>query len=269
MSAMMMEIKALTNRWFIHSKRRPVVVLAGLFQPFIWLVLFATVFKNSPMRDQLGSGSYLAFITPGALVFTAFSGALNGGVPILFDRELGFLDRLLVAPLRSRFSIIWASGIHIFFMTLLQCGVIVLITAIMGVKFQGGVGGVLTVLAVLGLITLLFTTLSLMLAFILRYHFELLSIILIVSLPLVFISTAFAPVAYMPTWLTYFVTLNPITHAVEPLRAVYQNADWSLTAGIFDSPFGPLSIATCLVVLAALNLLTGLGARKIVQRRLG
>lgn len=268
MKANILEIQALAGRWFIHSKRRPMVVLAGLFQPFIWLILFGTVFKNSPMRELVGASSYLGFITPGALVFTAFSGALNGGVPILFDRELGFLDRLLVAPLKSRFSIIWATGLHIFVMTLLQCGIIVLLTTIMGVRFSGGFSGFLIVLLVLGLTTWLFTTLSLILAFVLRYHFELLSIILIVSLPLVFISTAFAPVDYMPTWITYFVSMNPITHAVEPLRAVYQNPDWTLNATIFQSAFGGLSVATCLVVLLGLNLLIAFGARKVIQKRL-
>lgn len=268
MKATFLEIQALTSRWFIHSKRRPMVVLAGLFQPFIWLILFATVFKNSPMREQLGSASYLAFITPGALIFTAFSGALNGGVPILFDRELGFLDRLLVAPLRSRFSIIWATGLHIFVMTLFQCGVIVLLTASMGVRFNGGPSGMLLVLLVLGLVTLLFTTLSLILAFVLRYHFELLSIILIISLPLVFISTAFAPVTYMPKWIIYLVSLNPITLAVEPLRAVYQQSEWTFGAAIFSSAWGQLNIGICLLALVGLNFLAALGARKIIRRRL-
>lgn len=268
MSGILLEVQALAGRWFIHSKRRPMVVLAGLFQPFIWLVLFATVFKNSPMRAQLGSDSYLAFITPGALVFTAFSGALNGGVPILFDRELGFLDRLLVAPLHSRFSIIWATGLHIFVMSLLQCGVIVLLTSLMGVEFQGGITGVFLVLLVLGLVTLLFTTFSLILAFILRYHFELLSIILIISLPLVFISTAFAPVAYMPKWLTYLVSVNPITLAVEPLRAVYQQATWQFSGPIFSSAFGAFSMQTCLIILVILNFMAALAARKIIRRRL-
>lgn len=268
MKAQLLEIQALAGRWFIHSKRRPMVVMAGLFQPVIWLVLFATVFKNSPMREQLGSSSYLGFITPGALVFTAFSGALNGGVPILFDRELGFLDRLLVAPLRSRFSIIWATGLHIFVMTLLQCAVIVVLTAVMGVRFQGGFSGVLLVLLVLGLITWLFTTFSLILAFVLKYHFQLLSIILIISLPLVFISTAFAPVEYMPTWITYFVSINPITLAVEPLREVYQQPEWTFGSGIFSSAFGEFSVASCIFILLGLNVLAALLARQTIKKHL-
>ena len=254
MNEYILETKALTWRLFVQSKRRPMVLAAGLIQPIIWLLLFSAVFKNSPMRELVTSGSYLAFITPGALVFTAFTGALNGGVPILFDRELGFLDRLLVAPLKSRLSIIWATGFHIFAMTLLQCAVIMGLTAIMGVGFKGGAGGVLVLVLVLGLVSLVFTMLSLTLAFLLRYHFELISIIMVVSLPMAFLSSAFAPLAYMPVWLTYPVSLNPITLAVEPLRAVFFDPNWTWTAPIFAAPYAKLGVGACIGVLVVLNL---------------
>lgn len=269
MNDQLMEIKALAWRAFIHSKRTPMVLIAGLMQPLIWLFLFSAIFKNSPMSQLAGvSGGYLAFITPGALLFTAFSGALNGGVPLLFDRELGFLDRLLVAPLRSRYSIILATGFHIFVMTLLQIVAIMLITTVMGVHFAGGLLGLGVLLLVLGLISLLFTTLSLTLAFVLRRHFELISIVMIISLPMVFMSTAFAPMDYMPSWLKVIVALNPITQAVEPLRAVYFHADWTFSATIFSGPLGSFSIATCTLVLVILNLLLGWMARGVIGKKL-
>lgn len=229
MNDRLMEIKVLAWRWFLHSKRSPMVLIAGLIQPLIWLLLFSTVFKKIPL-ETLGSdaGSYLGFITPGVLVFTAFTGALNGGVPILFDRELGFLDRLLVAPLRSRMSIIWATGFHIFVMTLLQCLIIMVLTAVLGVRFAGGLGGILVLGLILALVSILFTTLSLTMAFVLRKHFELISLIMIVSLPIVFVSTAFASLSFMPAWLTFPVSLNPITLAVEPIREVFFNSNWTL-----------------------------------------
>ncbi|MDJ0839001.1 MAG: ABC transporter permease [Acidobacteriota bacterium] len=264
----LMEIKVLTWRAFLHSKRTPMVLIAGLIQPLIWLLLFSSIFKNSPMANLAGSGSYLAFITPGALVFTAFTGALNGGVPILFDRELGFLDRLLAAPLRSRLSIIWANGLHIFIMTLLQCLVIIGLTAIMGVRMSGGPMGMVVIIAVLALISLLFTTLSLTLAFMLKRHFELISIVMIISLPMAFISTAFAPVDYMPTWLTWFVAVNPITLAVEPLREVFFTAQWTWSESIFAAPFGNLSVTACLIALLVLNLLMSLAARGVIGKKL-
>lgn len=114
------ETRAQTWRWFIHSKRRPVVVVSGLMQPIIWMTLFVLMLQDS-MSEVLPAGTdYLDFVTPAALLFTAFNASLNAGVPVLFDRELGFLDRLRAAPLADRFSIVLASAIHIAVMTLLQ-----------------------------------------------------------------------------------------------------------------------------------------------------
>jgi len=269
MNEYLMEIKALAWRAFIHSKRTPMVLVAGLMQPLIWLFLFSAIFKNSPMKDLVGGdGSYLAFITPGALLFTAFSGALNGGVPILFDRELGFLDRLLVAPLKSRYSIILAAGFHILIMTLLQVVAIMLITTVMGVRFSGGLLGLAVLLGILALVTLLFTTLSLTLAFLLRRHFELISIVMIISLPMVFMSTAFAPMDYMPAWLKLLVALNPITQAVEPLREVYFNSAWTVGGTIFSGPLGNFSIGTCTIALVILNGVMAWLARRVIGKKL-
>jgi len=268
MRELLLETRTLAWRAFVHSKRTPMVLAAGLIQPLIWLFLFSAVFKNSPMRD-LAAGSYLAFITPGALVFTAFTGALNGGVPILFDRELGLLDRLLGAPLRSRLSIFWANGWHIFVMSLLQCAVIMVLTALMGGRFQGGPAGMLVLVAALGLVSILFTTLRLTLAFMLRRHFELISIVMIISLPMAFISTAFAPVTYMPAWLKALVSVNPVTLTVEPLRAGFFDASWSWTATIYDSPLASYSLVTCLLLLVFLNLLMSQFAWSVIRKKLG
>ncbi len=274
MKMRLMEIGALTRRNFIHSKRSPMVLIAGLIQPLIWLLLFSTVFKKIPL-ESLGADvtSYLGFITPGVLVFTAFTGALNGGVPILFDRELGFLDRLLAAPLISRLSIIWANGFHIFVMTLIQCLVIMVLITILGVRFQGGFAGALVLIAALGLVSVLFTTLSLTLAFMLRRHFELISLIMIISLPVVFVSTAFASLSFMPAWLTFPVSLNPITLTVEPIREVFFNPNWTLSGEIFtaptENPVFKFSINTCLLALGVLNLLMIGAARSVIGKKLG
>ena len=60
------------------------------------------------------------FLGAGVIVFTAFSAALNAGLPVMFDREFGFLNRLLVAPLRSRYSIVLASVLYITSLSLVQ-----------------------------------------------------------------------------------------------------------------------------------------------------
>ena len=93
------ETLALTKRLFIQLQRRPSTLVAGIIQPLMWLVLFGALFENAPAGLFGESQNYGQFLGAGVIVFTAFAGALNAGLPIMFDREFGFLNRLLVAPL--------------------------------------------------------------------------------------------------------------------------------------------------------------------------
>lgn len=262
------ETQAQTKRWFIHSRRRPIVVISGLFQPIIWMTLFVLVFRRS-MGEVLGPNiDYLDFVTPGALLFTAFNASLNAGVPILFDRELGFLDRLRAAPLADRWSIVLSSAIHISVMTLLQCLVIVIGTTILGVNFQGGFLGALIGLLALILVILGFTSMSLGLAFQFRRHFEMLAVVMIITLPLIFLSSAFAPLDRLPALLSNLVLMNPVTLAIEPLRMVYTNPEWSLTTQVTDCWFGGVRAWHCLGGLVLFNVLAGLWSRKVLAKKL-
>lgn len=267
MSPFWQETRIQAWRWFLHSKRRPIVVISGLFQPIIWMTLFILVFRNS-MSEVLGGVDYLDFVMPGALLFTAFNASLNAGVPVLFDRELGFLDRIRVAPLTDRFSIVLASTIHIATMTLLQCLVIVAAGAVAGARFQGGVLGALVGTLALVMVVLGFTSVSLALAFKFKRHFEMLAVIMIVTLPLIFLSSAFAPLERLPEFLRNLVIFNPVTMAIEPLRHVSTTADWSMTTALADSWFGPLNSWHFLAGLLGFDLLAAMWSRKVLSRAL-
>ena len=137
------ETLALTRRLFLQLLRRPSTLIAGILQPLIWLVLFGALFSNAPEGLLPGGMSYGRFLGAGVIVFTAFSGALNAGLPVMFDREFGFLNRLLVAPLRSRSSIVLASVIYITSLSLLQSLAIMATAALLGYGWPGVSGLVL------------------------------------------------------------------------------------------------------------------------------
>ena len=111
------------------------------------------------------------------IVFTAFSAALNAGLPVMFDREFGFLNRLLVAPLRSRYSIVLASVLYITSLSLVQSLAIMAAAWGLGYGWPGG-AGLLVVLLTLLLLVAAVTALSLGLAFALPGHIELIAVIL-------------------------------------------------------------------------------------------
>jgi len=260
------ETLALTKRLFVQLQRRPSTLVAGVLQPLIWLILFGALFANAPEGLLPGGMSYGRFLGAGVIVFTAFSAALNAGLPVMFDREFGFLNRLLVAPLRARSSIVLASVLYITALSLVQSLAIMLTAWGLGYGWPGG-AGLLLVLVTLLLLVFAVTGLSLGLAFALPGHIELIAVIFVANLPLLFASTALAPISFMPSWLGWLAALNPLTFAIEPIRAAY-TGQFSFSAVVLHAPYGDLSAAACLAILALLAAGLFLLIRPLLDRKL-
>jgi ABC-2 type transport system permease protein len=261
------ETLALTKRLFIQLQRRPTTLVAGIVQPLMWLVLFGALFKNVPQGMFGVSQSYGQFLCAGVIVFTAFSGALNAGLPVMFDREFGFLNRLLVAPLASRFSIVLASAIFITTLSLIQTAAIVGVSTFLGAGLPNLPGLGIVVLIVL-LLVLGVTALSLGLTFALPGHIELLAVIFVTNLPLLFASTALVPLAFMPTWLQVVASLNPLSFAIEPIRYVYLHSNWTLSSIVMQAPWGNLSLGATLFLLVGFDAIALISIQKLLQRKL-
>ncbi|AKG23863.1 ABC transporter permease [Calothrix sp. 336/3] len=242
------ETLALTRRLFIQLQRRPSTLLAGIIQPVMWLVLFGALFQNAPKGIFGSTTNYGQFLSAGVIVFTAFGGALNAGLPVMFDREFGFLNRLLVAPLASRFSIVFASAIFIISQSLLQAAVIVAAAAFLGAGLPD-IAGLGAIALIVFLLALGVTALSLGLAFSLPGHIELIAVIFVTNLPLLFASTALAPLSFMPQWLQIIATLNPLSYAIEPIRYLYTHGEWSLASVVMHAFWGDVTFAGALLVL--------------------
>ncbi len=263
---LLQETSALTKRLFIQLVRRPSTLIAGVLQPLIWLVLFGALFSNAPEGMLPGGMSYGRFLGAGVIVFTAFSGALNAGLPVMFDREFGFLNRLLVAPLQSRSSIVFASVIYISSISLVQSLAIMVTASLLGYGWPG-ISGLVLVLVTLLLLVFAVTAISLGLAFVLPGHIELIAVIFVANLPLLFASTALAPLSFMPTWMGWLAGLNPLTFAIEPIRAAY-SGPLDLSVVLFHAPYGDVNGYECLSLLMVLALGLFVFIRPILNRKL-
>lgn len=260
------ETLALTKRLFIQLQRRPSTLIAGIIQPLMWLILFGALFQNAP-AGFFGDGlAYGKFLGAGIIVFTAFAGALNAGLPVMFDREFGFLNRLLVAPLASRFSIVVASAIYIISLSLVQTMVIIAASAFLGAGLPNvvelGAIALIILLLVLGV-----TALSLGLAFALPGHIELIAVIFVMTLPLLFASTALAPLSFMPGWLQIVASLNPLTYAIEPIRYLYLYSDWSLASVVMETPWLSITFGGAILILLGFAALVFVAISPLLRRR--
>jgi ABC-2 type transport system permease protein len=240
-------------------------LIAGVLQPLMWLLLFGALFSGLP-KGLVGDGqTYVQFLAAGIIVFTAFSSALNSGLPMLFDREFGFLNRILVAPLVSRFSIIAASAIFIMALSIVQTIAIVSVSGLMGAGLPS-LSGLGVMALILMLLIVDFTMLSLGLAFAMPGHQEMLAFIFLVNLPLMFSSTALAPLAFMPTWLQWIASLNPLSWAIEPIRYVYSHSTWAWDSIVFTAPWGNMTIANAAIALLGFGIFVSIFIRGTLRR---
>jgi ABC-2 type transport system permease protein len=261
------ETLALTRRLFIQLQRRPSTLVAGIIQPVMWLVLFGALFQNAPSGLFGNSHSYGQFLGAGVIVFTAFAGALNAGLPVMFDREFGFLNRLLVAPLASRYSIVLASALFIVSQSLLQAAVIVGAAALLGAGLPN-LAGLGAIALIVFLLALGVTALSLGLAFALPGHIELIAVIFVTNLPLLFASTALAPLSFMPQWLQVVASLNPLSYAIEPIRYLYLNSHWSLASIVMSAPWGDVSFGGAMLILLGFSFVALISIQPLLKKSL-
>jgi ABC-2 type transport system permease protein len=232
----------------------------------MWLILFGALFYNAPQGLFGNDLSYAKFLAPGVIVFTAFSGSLNAGLPVMFDREFGFLNRLLVAPLTTRYSIVAASTIYIIALSFIQTASIVAASAFLGAGLPS-LAGLGAIALIVFLIVLGMTALSLSLTFALPGHIELIAVIFVTNLPLLFASTALAPLNFMADWLQVIASLNPLTYAIEPIRYIYFNQHWSFDSIVLQTPWLDLNFLTVLGLLLAFDLLILLAIQPLLRRR--
>ena len=156
--------------------------------------------------------------------------------------------------------------IYITVLSLVQSLAIMVTASLLGYGWPG-VAGLLLVMVTLLLLVFAVTALSLGLAFALPGHIELIAVIFVANLPLLFASTALAPLSFMPAWLGWLAALNPLTFAIEPIRAAY-SGPLDLSAVLLEAPYGNLTGQTCLLVLLVLTIGLFLLIRPLLNRKL-
>ena len=78
-------------------RRDPLELLTRAIQPALWLLIFGQVFgriKAIPTGNQ----SYLTFMVPGILAQSVLFIAIFYGISVIWERDLGILQKLLVTP---------------------------------------------------------------------------------------------------------------------------------------------------------------------------
>ena len=191
-------------------------ILTRSVQPLLWLFIFGTALQHTHALTAAGV-NYRAYIAPGVMAQAALFIAIFFGLAVIWERDVGQLQRLLATPL-PRTAIVLGKATGAGVRALVQAIVLLTVLAIAQIGIHWSVDGVLGALVLLVLGTAGFACMSMLIAAMVRTRERFMGIGQLVMMPLFFASSALYPLAIMPAWLRVVAHVNPLTYEVEGLR---------------------------------------------------
>jgi len=233
----------------------PLELLTRAVQPVLWLLLFGEVMAR--VRGVApGDVPYLDFLAAGILAQSALFVAIFYGIAAIWERDLGVLQRYLVSP-APRSALVLGKAMSAGVRALSQALIVYILALLLGVGLDLHVLSIVGVAAAIVLGSALFSTLSLIIACIVRTRERFMGIGQVLTMPIFFASNAIYPLSLMPQWLNVVSHLNPLTYEVDALRALM------LSKGTSDYGLA----LDYMVLLATTVALTAIAAR--MYRRMG
>lgn len=220
------EITALTMRWVRRLSREKFSMLFTLVQPMLfWLIFFGNLFQRAADTQVVQAPNYISFLAAGVVVMTVLNNGLAGGVDLLFDKENGFLERLMSTPIR-RTSVIVSRFLFVMAITAMQILVILGVAFFFGVRPETGLLGIAVILLLGMMFGVGLTAISMAMAFSVKSHGDFFSVLGFLSLPMIFLSSALVPLTAMPGWMQALAWLNPMTWVIDAVRPLILSG-WS------------------------------------------
>jgi ABC-2 type transport system permease protein len=213
------QLNALVARNLRATARVPQLLMFSLTMPLAMLVLFSQVFRSVADGPNFPAGvAYIDFITPAMLAVATVMAGTNVGVAAAIDHTNGLHDRFrTLAMPRSLPGI--ARTINEILFTIARTVLLVTAAAVLlGFRFHGSpldaLGGAAVLVVLAGAMSALFGRIGDRL----RRPDVVQFAGMMVMMPLMFVSSAFAPLDTMPGWMRTIADANPVGHGTDALR---------------------------------------------------
>jgi ABC-2 type transport system permease protein len=207
----------LARRSLLRIPRQPDLLVGFTVQPILFVLLFVYVFGGA---IQTPGFDYVDFLMPGIIVQSICFGGFVTALGLSDDLKKGLMDRFRSLPM-TRSALLTGRTLGDVVTNSFQLVVMFAVGLLVGFNFSGSVGEVIAGIALCLLIGYAF---SWVFAFIgltasspeaaNAYGFTIL-------FPVTFVSSAFVPVASMPSWLQPIAEHNPFTYMVNAARALF------------------------------------------------
>jgi ABC-2 type transport system permease protein len=256
------------KRWNLKAVRNPFVLVVSLVQPIIFLVLFTEVFgqvAGEAVNRGLPGVGYETYLVPAIAIQVALAAAITSGVGLVNDIENGMFEKVLVTPM-NRTAVFAGKTAAEVFRIAIQISIILGLGTLLGAEIASGVVGAVGIVAVGVLFSLWFVAFSNALAIVTRDQESTIIGANLLQFPLLFLSSAFLPLATLPGWIRTFARLNPVTYGVDAARSIMLDRD--VTTVIEVTGFGGTldGVLPGVAVLVGLDLAFGAVAVYLLAR---
>jgi ABC-2 type transport system permease protein len=217
-------MKFLRDIWLILQRqlqlnaRQPVWVFIGIFQPIMFLLLFAPLLR--PALSSLGAATdadaYRIFV-PGLLVMLAIFGGLFQGFGLIAELRAGIIERSRVTPV-SRVALLLGRALRDVVVLLGQAAIITVLSSFFGLRVA--LPHILLTFVLLALIGLATSAISYAIALKVKTEDVLSNLMTAVSQPVLLLSGILLPMSFAPIWLQRVAEWNPFSWAVDGARAL-------------------------------------------------
>lgn len=219
------------RRNLLRIPRQPDLLISFTVQPIMFVLLFVLVFGGAIKTPGY---DYVDFLMPGIVVQTMAFGGFVTALGLAEDLRKGLIDRFRSLPMARSAVLAGRTAADVITNTV-ALAVMLVVGFILGFSFSTSapevVGGVLLMLLFGYAFSWVFALAGLSASSAEAAQ----AIGFIVVFPLTFVSSAFVPVATMPSWLQPVAEANPITVVVDAVRALWVgapagNAVWGAVA---------------------------------------
>jgi ABC-2 type transport system permease protein len=220
-------MRTLRDTWLIFRRsmiltlRQPTWLFFGIMYPVLYLVLFGPLLKGAIGQAGAGVNPYNWFV-PGLLVQVALFGSAFVGFGLIAELRYGVIERMRVTPM-SRTAMLLGRSLRDVVLLLLQALIMIALAIPFGLTLDPA--GIVLTLGVLALIGLGMAPLSYAAALALKSEDAFAPLVQGVTMPLLLLSGILLPMALAPDWLRLLSSINPLTHAVDAVRALF-NGQW-------------------------------------------
>jgi len=224
---------------------QPTMIVAAVFSSAVMYLFFGEPLRGITGLPGFPASDYQAFLTAMVIVMAVVFSGSDMAMVLLTDMMSGYVDKLLLSPV-NRFSILLGTLLIGGTRAMAQVLAIILVATAIGVRFEGGVLGILAVIVGTTLLGVAMGCVGLIVAMRTR-SVQVTVNSWLLFMPLAFLTSAFMPRDLLTGWFQVAVGLNPIEYIMVAVRAVIiEGWIWdSILPGIW------VLLATTLVLVGA------------------